>query len=151
MKGEPLNILLVEDNIDHAELIKRCLEDNRIANSLIHLSDGDMAVKYLVNKQLFNDIKSFQMPNLILLDLRLPKIDGIEVLKIIKNNEELKKIPVIILTSSETEIDIVKAYKNYANSYLVKPLDFNKFADLMNELGYYWLVWNKCTRNDNSN
>ncbi len=142
MVGEPLFILLVEDNDDHAELIMRSFEIHRIANKLVRVSDGEEALNYLFNKEPFADKNQYSKPNLILLDLRMPKVDGLEVLKEIKQHENLKKIPVVILTSSEAEIDIAKAYNNYVNSYLVKPLDFNKFSNLMNELGFYWLSWN---------
>ena len=143
MNGEPLRILLVEDNLDHAELVKRSFESNRIANCLFHAVDGEQALNYLFKKGEYSEPKYSEYPNLILLDLRLPKIDGIDVLKQIKNDERLKTIPVVILTSSDAETDIIKAYYNHANSYLVKPMDFNKFNELMNELGFYWLVWNQ--------
>ena len=143
MNGEPLRILLVEDNLDHAELVKRSFETNRIANCLFHAVDGEQALDYLFKKGVFSSSEYAEFPNLILLDLRLPKIDGIDVLKQIKSNDKTKSIPVVILTSSDAETDIIKAYYNHANSYLVKPMDFNKFNELMNELGFYWLVWNQ--------
>lgn len=143
MNGEPLRILLVEDNLDHAELVKRSFETNRIANLMFHASDGEQALNYLFKKGEYSAPEFSGYPNLILLDLRLPKVDGIDVLKQIKNDDNLKTIPVVILTSSDAETDIVKAYYNHANSYLVKPMDFTKFNELMNELGFYWLVWNQ--------
>ncbi len=143
MTGDILTILLVEDNDDHAELVMRSFEEHRVANRIIRVSDGEAAINYLFRKGDFSDPEKNPLPNLILLDLRLPKIDGLEVLTEIKTSEELRKIPVVVLTSSEAEKDITKSYSNYVNSYLVKPLDFDKFTTMMNELGFYWLGWNK--------
>ena len=142
MKGEPLNILLVEDNEDHAELVQRSFEDNRVANRIYWVKDGEEALDYLFRRGIYADEASSPCPNLILLDLRLPKVDGIEVLKTIKTDSNLKIIPVVVLTSSESEKDICKVYDFHANSYLVKPIDFEKFTQLMQDLGFYWLGWN---------
>jgi CheY-like chemotaxis protein len=146
MEGEPLHILLVEDNPAHAEIVIRNFESYRIANQIIHVEDGQQALDYLRNEGIFTDKKANPLPHVVFLDLRLPKIDGIEVLKTIKSDERLKILPVIILTTSETEIDIARAYGNFANSYLVKPIDFIKFSELMDSLGYYWLAWNRFPR-----
>jgi CheY-like chemotaxis protein len=143
MKGEPIVILLVEDNSDHAELIMRCFEEHKIANKVYHLTDGEAAMNYLGGKNVYSDRNIYPMPNLILLDLRLPKIDGLQVLMNIRNTDYMKNIPVVILTSSENEKDIFSAYSNHVNSYLVKPVDYEKFNRLMDELGFYWLGWNK--------
>ncbi|MGP8080487.1 MAG: response regulator [Dehalococcoidales bacterium] len=143
MKGEPIVILLVEDDPAHIEIIKRTFEESRLANRLISVEDGQVALDYLHRKGKYNDEAKFPMPNLILLDLRLPKIDGLEVLKIIKTDTKLSAIPVVILTTSSTESDMVKAYEWHANSYLVKPVDFTQFNKLMNTFGYYWVVWNQ--------
>lgn len=140
MTGTILSILLIEDNEDHAELVKRSFEDNAVANKIRHLRDGEEAYKFLFENMAIYEEDN--MPNLILLDLRLPKIDGMEILKRIKTEEKLKNIPVVILTSSHAEKDLLLAYSNYANSYLVKPLDFSKFTLLMKDLGFYWLGWN---------
>ncbi len=140
MKGEYITILLIEDNEDHAELVKRSFEENVVANKLIHLKDGAEAENYLFNSEEMKDKKNY--PNLILLDLRLPKVDGLEILKRIKTNDKLKNIPVVVLTSSQAEKDLITAYSNFANSYLVKPLDFYKFTNMMKTLGFYWLGWN---------
>jgi len=143
MIGEPIKILLIEDNIDHAELVIRCFEKHRIMNSIYHVNDGEKAIDYLFGKNEFLNRAKFPIPNLILLDLRIPKIDGLEILTQIKSNDELKFIPVVVLSSSENEKDIHTAYSQYVNSYLVKPLDFDKFSSMMEELGFYWLGWNK--------
>ena len=129
------DILLVEDNQDHAGLIIHGLEKYDIACSVHHVKDGRAALDYLGSC-------NGNMPSLILLDLRLPKVDGLEVLKIIKTSDRLRLIPVVILTTSESEIDIVKAYNGYVNSYLVKPVDFELFQKLMRDLGFYWLECN---------
>jgi CheY-like chemotaxis protein len=151
MNGEPLVILLVEDNPDHTELIKRNLEEHRILNKIHHVSDGEAALDYLFRRGSYADPKISPRPHLILLDLRIPKIDGLEVLKEIKNSGSLKKIPVVVLTSSEAKNDIKTAYQNYANSYLVKPVDFDTFRQLMDDLGFYWLAWNRQSLFDDNN
>jgi CheY-like chemotaxis protein len=143
MDGEPLVILLVEDNPDHAELIMRSLQDHRVANKIYHVPDGESALDYLFRRGNYADPKKSPRPHVILLDLRLPKIDGMEVLEDIKATDELKRIPVVVLTTSEAEGDVAKAYDNHANSYLVKPVDFDKFTKLMSDLGFYWLGWNR--------
>lgn len=143
MEGTPLTILLVEDNSAHAELVMRNFEDHMVANKICWVEDGAAALDYLFRRGEYSDDKKYPMPQLILLDLRLPKIDGIEVLRQIKEDEKLKFIPTVVLTTSEAETDIAKAYVNHANSYIVKPVDFNNFTKLMKDLGLYWLCWNK--------
>lgn len=143
MKGEPIAILLVEDDLAHIEIIKRTFEESRLANRLISVEDGQEALDYLHRKGKYHDDIKFPMPNLILLDLRLPKVDGLEVLKTVKSDPKLTSIPVVILTTSSAESDMVKAYEWHANSYLVKPVDFTQFNKLMNTFGYYWVVWNQ--------
>ena len=140
--GEASVILLIEDNPAHAELIRRNFETHRIANRLIHVTDGEAALDYLFRRGAYADSTRSPRPHLILLDLRLPKIDGLEVLKEIKTSQELRSIPVVILTTSEAEQDVACAYQHYVNSYLVKPVDFHQFTELMEELGVYWLAWN---------
>jgi two-component system, response regulator len=142
LNGEPLHILLVEDNEDHAELVIRGMKDQRVANKIHHVPDGEAALDYLFRRGKYVPIKSSPLPNLILLDLRLPRIDGLEVLKTIKETSHLQRIPVVILTSSSAESDIAKSYDYHANSYVVKPLDFKTFTKLMDDLGFYWLGWN---------
>lgn len=140
--GEPLNILLVEDNPAHAEMVLRSFEDNRISNEITHVEDGEQALDYLNKQGIYKDQDTCTRPHLVLLDLRLPKVDGLQVLDEIKTSDSLMSIPVVILTTSAADMDVAKAYKRHANSYLVKPIDFEQFTKMMNELGYYWLAWN---------
>jgi len=142
MIGEPILVMLVEDNADHAELVIRTLEEHRIANKVRHFLDGQSALDYLFHRGEFSDPVINIRPHVILLDLRLPRVDGIDVLKAIKEDDHLKSIPVVVLTTSEAEKDVAKAYYNHANSYLVKPVGFEEFKRLMDDLGFYWLSWN---------
>jgi len=144
MKGEPIIILFVEDDMAHAEIVRRNFETSRVANRLIHVTDGQAALDYLNRQGEFSDPATSPRPGAVLLDLRLPKVDGLEVLRQIKSDPKLLSIPVVILTTSKAEIDMVKAYALHANSYLVKPVDFTQFSQLMGIFGYYWLVWNQC-------
>ena len=142
MIGEPILVMMVEDNVDHAELVIRTMEEHRIANKVHHFLDGQSALDYLFCRGEFSDPHQSPRPHVILLDLRLPRVDGIDVLRAIKENEDLKTIPVVVLTTSEAEKDVAKAYYNHANSYLVKPVGFEEFKKLMDDLGFYWLGWN---------
>jgi CheY-like chemotaxis protein len=142
MIGEPVLVMLVEDNADHAELVIRTLEEHRIANRVRHFLDGQSALDYLFQRGEYSDPVTNVRPHVILLDLRLPRVDGIDVLKAIKEDNHLKSIPVVVLTTSEAEKDVAKAYYNHANSYLVKPVGFEEFKKLMDDLGFYWLSWN---------
>jgi CheY-like chemotaxis protein len=142
MVGEPVLVMLVEDNIDHAELVIRTLEEHRIVNRVHHFLDGQSALDYLFHRGEFAGQTNNTRPHVILLDLRLPRVDGIDVLKAIKEDDDLKAIPVVVLTTSEAEKDVARAYYNHANSYLVKPVGFEEFKKLMDDLGFYWLSWN---------
>ncbi len=147
MVGEPVRVLLVEDNDDHAELVIRQLSDHRVANKLVHLGDGQEALDYLYRRGQYTDPETSPRPHVIFLDLRLPRVDGLEVLRILKESEDLRVIPVVILTTSESERDVAGAYINHANSYVVKPVDFQKFRKLMDDLGFYWMSWNMVQKN----
>jgi CheY-like chemotaxis protein len=140
---DPAVILLVEDDPAHAEIVRRNFEEFHVANRLMHVGDGQAALDYLYRRGEFRDPERAPVPSLILLDLRLPKVEGLEVLKTIKSDSRLSRIPVVILTTSAGETDMVNAYEYHANSYLVKPVDFPRFVDLMKTLGYYWLVLNE--------
>ncbi len=139
MSKGPFTVLLVEDDPAHAELVLRNLEDHRESNRIIHMSDGESALDFLFRRGEYSDAPK---PHVILLDLRLPKVSGLEVLQQIRASDDLRMIPVVVLTTSEAEKDVETAYQHHANSYIVKPLDFQRFNLLMKELGYYWLGWN---------
>ena len=143
MNGEPLTILLVEDNQDHAELVMRNMEDFQVANTIIHVEDGEAALDYLHARGKYADRQQFPIPHLMLLDLRLPKVDGLEVLKEVKTTRSLQALPVVILTTSDAERDMAQAYEHHANSYVTKPVNFTEFSRLLKDLGFYWLAWNK--------
>jgi CheY-like chemotaxis protein len=138
----PLTILLVEDNLPHAELVKRSLEAHEIANTIYHVSDGEAALAYLFRQGVYADPATSPRPHVVLLDLRLPKVSGLDVLRAIKTSNDLRTLPVVILTTSTAERDVVSAYTQHVNSYLVKPVDFATFTRLMHDLGSYWLLWN---------
>lgn len=141
--NENISILLVEDNPAHAEIVLRSFETYDMNENIFHVSDGQEALDYLYREGNFAGGNAKRIPDLIILDLRLPKVDGIEVLKKIKSDIKFKTIPVIILTTSESDKDIAKAYTNHVNSYLVKPIDLEKFGELIESFGYYWFSWNK--------
>lgn len=142
MIGEPLLVMLIEDNVDHAELVIRTLEEHQISNEVRHFLDGPTALDYLFQRGEYSDHSANPRPHVILLDLRLPRMDGLDLLKTIKENKDLKTIPVVVLTTSEAEKDVARAYYHHANSYLVKPVGFEEFRKLMDDLGFYWLGWN---------
>ena len=142
MKGEPFVILLVEDDPAHAEIVRRNLEDFRVANRIVHVGDGQEALDYLFREGRHRG-SAEPPPGIVLLDLRLPKVDGLEVLKRIKADPDLNRIPVVVLTTSAAEADMARAYDAKANSYLVKPVDLAKFTGLLEAFGYYWLAWNR--------
>ncbi|WP_309641133.1 response regulator [Flavobacterium sp.] len=132
-------IILVEDNISDACLVMRALRKNNLVNHLLHLHDGKEALDYFFG----NEANSMQKPpKLILLDLKMPKVNGIEVLEKLKMNALTKTIPVVILTSSQEDPDLVKCYKLGANSYVVKPIVFTEFVNAIAQVGLYWLLIN---------
>lgn len=141
MTARPMRILLVEDNDDHAELVVRSLEDHHVANAISRVGDGEQALDFLHRRGRYDE--RTPRPDLILLDLRLPRVDGLEVLDSIKSHEVLARIPVVILTTSQAEQDLARAYERKANAYVVKPVDFDKFVELMRDLGFFWLAWNQ--------
>jgi CheY-like chemotaxis protein len=134
-------ILLVEDNADHAELVIRSLSDASITQ-IIHLCDGEMALDYILRRNQYARPESSPLPHLVLLDLRLPRVDGLEVLRTIKQSNTLSHVPVVVLTTSNATSDIAQAYEYHANSYLVKPVGFDEFSQLMQTITAYWLKWN---------
>lgn len=132
-----VEILLIEDNPDDAELTIRALKKYNLANNLLHVHDGEEALNYF-----FSD-KMTSIPKLVLLDLKMPKIDGIEVLRKLKTDDSRKIIPVVVLTSSREERDIIESYKLGVNAYIVKPVDFDKFTKAIAEIGFFWLLLNE--------
>jgi two-component system, response regulator len=144
IRMEPLSnaveILLVEDNPDDAGLTIRALKKHNLANNLLHLHDGEEALSFLFSE------KMNAIPKVILLDLKMPKVDGIEVLRRIKSDERKKIIPVVVLTSSKEERDIVESYKLGVNAYIVKPVDFDKFVKAISEIGFFWLLLNEAPK-----
>lgn len=143
MKDEKYDIVLVEDNPNDSELMIRALRSNKIANSLIVLEDGEQALDYLFCNGQYADRESLVTPKVIFLDIKLPKVNGLEVLKQLKSDDRTRKIPTIILTSSKQDPDIETAYNLGVNSYVVKPVDFNIFKETINQLGSYWLGVNE--------
>jgi CheY-like chemotaxis protein len=136
-------ILLVEDNPDDVELTIRAFNKNHISNKMIIANNGVEALDYLFGKGMYAGREIKDLPVLIMLDLNLPKINGLEVLKAIRQNEITKILPVVILTSSNQEEDVIACYKLGANSYLHKPVDFNEFSEVVKLLGLYWLLRNE--------
>jgi two-component system response regulator len=136
-------ILLVEDNPDDEALTLRALKKNNIGNRVVVVRDGAEALDCLFCTGAYADRDPHDMPQIILLDLKLPKVDGLEVLRRIRADERTRLFPVVILTSSNEERDLLEGYKNGANSYIRKPVDFNQFADAIRQLGLYWLVLNE--------
>ncbi len=143
MEPEEIEILLVEDNLADAEMTIRALNKNKLANKLIHLKDGAEALDFLFCKGGFSERDINNRPKVILVDLQMPKVDGIEVLIRIKGDDLTKYIPVVILTSSKEHPDIKRCYELGANSYIVKPVDFDNFFKAITELGLYWLILNQ--------
>lgn len=136
----PVEVLLIEDNPEDAELTIRVLKKHNLANNLVHLQDGEAALDFLFAEG------SNNIPRLILLDLKMPKVDGIEVLNKIKNDDQKKIIPVVVLTSSKEERDVIESYKLGVNAYVVKPVEFEKFVEAVAQLGLFWLILNQPPR-----
>lgn len=140
----PIDIILVEDNVNDAELALRVLKKNIPAERIKHLEDGEQVFEYFNLKQ-SQEIQQHHsvLPKVILLDLKMPKIDGIQVLEAIKANPDLKTIPIVVLTSSKEDPDLKKCYELGVNSYIVKPVDFKQFMDVISDIGVYWVNYNQ--------
>jgi len=139
---EQIEILLVEDNPLDAELTMTALKSAKLANHITWVKDGQQALDYIFREGEFAQ-RDDVPPRLVLLDLKMPKVGGIEVLKAMKSNERTRRIPVVVMTSSDEESDVAKTYDLGVNSYVVKPLDFNALADVTRQAGYYWLAINR--------
>lgn len=145
--SENKRILLIEDNPDDIELTLRAFKKNNIMNEIIVKSDGIEALDYFFGHHGVADKNKSELPILILLDLKLPKIDGIEVLKKLRKDERTSLIPVVILTSSKESADLLSCYRLGCNSYIRKPVDFTLFTDMVRQLGFYWLIMNEAPPN----
>ena len=136
-------ILLVEDNADDEELTIRALRKNNVANNLVVARDGVEALDFLFGTGAYSGRNTAVLPGLVLLDLKLPKIDGLEVLRRIRADERTRRMPVTVLTSSREEQDLIKCYDLSANSYIRKPVEFDQFTEAVRQLGLYWLILNE--------
>jgi two-component system, response regulator len=136
-------ILLVEDNASDEELTLRALKKSNVGNKVVVKRDGSAALDYLFGKGAAAGRDTTELPQVVLLDLNLPKMGGLEVLRAIRANERTKLLPVVILTSSKEDKDLLGGYESGANSYIVKPVDFTQFAEAVRQLGMYWLVFNQ--------
>ena len=142
MQPKP-TILLVEDNPDHAEITKRCIRKLSPPPRLRHVVHGEAALDYLLRRKPYDDVSQYPWPRVILLDLRLPRLSGIEVLRAIKADRRLRQIPVVALTSSDRPQDLEDAYSLHVNGYLVKPVEFRDYHQLLQDFGRFWLTWNR--------
>ena len=143
MEHKTVDILIVEDSIDDANLTIRSLKKNNISNAIFHVSNGAEALDFIFAEGEYSCRANQSKPKLILLDLKMPKVDGLEVLAKIKSHPETKSIPVVILSSSQEDPDIKKCYELGANSFVTKPVQFEGFIKAVKDLGFYWMVHNK--------
>lgn len=143
MENEAVEIVLIDDNLNDVELMIRALKKINLANKLVHLKDGVEGVDFLFGKGKYNNRNTNNKPKVVLLDLKMPRMDGLEVLEKVKANEQTKSIPIVILTSSKEDPDVRKAYELGVSSYIVKPVDFDNFSKAVVELGFYWLLLNE--------
>jgi len=142
-ENKVIEILLVEDNPDDAKLTLRALDKHHLANHVHLVKDGEEALDFLFGRDKYKDRNLLEFPKVVFLDLKLPKVSGLEVLKEMKHNDTTSMIPVVVLTSSKEEQDVVESYRLGVNSYIVKPVDFDKFMNAVAELGLYWLLLNE--------
>ena len=146
VNADAIEILLVEDNPQHVELTLRALRKHNLANHVLVAKDGAEALEFIFATGAYSQRRIENGPKVILLDLKLPKVDGLELLRRIKSDSRTKAIPVVVVTTSEQEQDVVESYKLGANSYIVKPVSFEKFVQAVSELGFYWMLLNKPPR-----
>lgn len=137
---KPINVLMVEDNIDHAELMKDAFHEFNIKNVINHVLDGEDAIRYLKNESPYEDKVINFRPDIVFLDIRMPRQGGIETLKIIKGDEKLKSVPVVMISTSNISPEIQECYRLGASGYITKPLKFEAFSEKMKELNYYWVL-----------
>jgi len=137
-----IEILIIEDNHHEAELTIRSLKKHNLVNKLKHIDDGAEALDFIFSKGIYSDRENSPTPKLIILDLKLPKVDGLEILRQLKADDRTKTIPVVILTSSQEERDVIESYRLGVNSYIVKPVNFESFTTAVADLGLYWIILN---------
>jgi CheY-like chemotaxis protein len=147
-KKQPINILLAENDAAHVEIVRRMLKDFPVANQFFLVKDGQEALDFLFRQGACADPETSPRPDLILLDLQLPKVDGLGVLHRIKKDDSIKRIPVVVLTTADDNSDIDAAYVQGTGSYLVKPANFEKFDKLLDAVCSYWLTWNRFPGHD---
>ena len=141
--NETVEILLVEDSDQDAEMALRALEQNKISNKITRLKNGEEALDFLLAKGEFEERSIYNQPRVVLLDLKMPKVDGLEVLMQVRANKATEKLPIVILTSSKEEADLVEGYKLGVNSYIVKPVEFDSFTKAIRDIGFYWVILNE--------
>jgi CheY-like chemotaxis protein len=142
MSPQAKTILVVEDNPDDQHLITRALKKNHVGNEIVVVGDGEQALDYVFARGAHAGREATALPQVVLLDLRLPKVDGLQVLRQLRSDERTRSLPVVILTSSDEERDIVESYRFGANSYIRKPVDFTEFMEAVRNLGLYWMLLN---------
>jgi two-component system response regulator len=143
---EQVEILLVEDNAADAEMTLRALRRNNLANKVHWVKDGEQALEFLFRKGAYASRDAASMPKLVMLDIKMPKVDGIEVLRRIKADDSTRTIPVVVMTSSNEERDVFETYRLGANSYIVKPVQFEAFLETVAKIGLYWVITNRVPR-----
>jgi two-component system, response regulator len=141
--NKTVEILMVEDNDNDAEMALRALKKNNISNKVTRLKDGEEALDFLFGKGDYKGRNIHNLPKVILLDLKMPKVDGLEVLKAVRSNKDTEKVPIVMLTSSREERDVVEGYKLGVNSFIVKPVEFNSFMEAVKDIGIYWVLLNE--------
>ncbi len=139
---QSLEIILVEDDMGDAELTIRALKKNKMVNNIVHLKDGKEAINFIFAREEYANREVSRFPKLVLLDLKMPGLGGIEVLRILKSDDRTKQIPVVVLTSSKEHPDVAECYRLGVNSYIVKPVEFENFSKAVTQIGFYWLLLN---------
>ncbi|HUQ24643.1 MAG TPA: response regulator [Burkholderiales bacterium] len=142
-EADQVEILLVEDNPADAEMTLRALRRNNLANKVYWVKDGEQALEFMFRTGTYADRDPIAVPKLVMLDIKMPKVDGIEVLRRIKANEETRTVPVVVMTSSNEERDVVESYRLGVNSYIVKPVQFESFLETVAKIGLYWVITNR--------